>query len=109
MQAAAREAIRIVPIAAEYIPADTQYGFSDSRKTGYDLIEHGIPYAAGVVCGFGYGAIEAVVVALTTPVTTIVGLSIGFGAWVGDMFCPAKAVAECDNRIAAELPVVPVS
>ena len=109
LQAAARDAVRIVPIAAEYIPTDTKCGFSDSRKAGYDLIEHGIPYAAGAVCGFGYGAIEAVVVTLATPVTAIFGLGVGLGTWVGGMFCPAEAVAEGDNGIAAELPVVPVS
>ena len=108
VQAAARDAVRIVPIAAEYIPSDTKYGFSDSRKAGHDLIEHGIPYAAGAVCGFGYGASEAVVVTLATPITTIFGLGVGLGAWVSSMFCPAEAVAEGDNGIAAELPVAPV-
>ena len=99
---AARNAVRIVPIAAEFIPTDTKRGFGDGYEAVNGLAEH-IPYAVGATAGFAYGAVESVVSAVAVPAMMLVGL----GAWVYDKFCPAEAVAEGAgaNEIAAELPI----
>jgi hypothetical protein len=54
----------------EHVPADTKQGFADGRQAGNDLISD-LPYLAGAAVGFVYGAGEAVVGALATPVSNV--------------------------------------
>ena len=59
------------------LPESTVQGFHDGRRHGRKFVEEGIPFGAGCAVGFGYGASEAIVGLLATPVNVLVG----WAAW----------------------------
>jgi hypothetical protein len=58
--------------AVAKLPPATVEGFRRGRKAGHEAVEN-LPYLAGAAVGFVYGAGEAVVDALVTSVSTLIG------------------------------------
>ena len=64
---------------ATHIPQAARDGFEAGRRDGQDFVT-GPPYAAGATVGFAFGASQAIVGVLATPVNSLVRLG-RLGDW----------------------------